>query len=370
MLHCKIAHLTSAHPRYDTRIFVKMCCSLSEKYDVYLIVADGQGNEYKNNIHIIDAGKTTGGRISRMTSTVNNVFHAAIKIDAAIYHLHDPELIPIGLKLIKSGKKVIFDAHEDLPVQIFSKPYLSTPAKILLSKLVSLMETVFCARFSAVITATPYIRDKFLRINSKTVDINNFPLLEEFCAINYTKKQNEIVYIGELASTRGIKEIVQSLRFTNNITLNIAGHFSETETETAVKNLSEWKHVNYYGFLNRQQISELLQRSKIGLVTLHPTENYRVALPVKMFEYMASGLPVIASDFPLWKDIIEKHECGICVDPLDPKAIGNAINLLMNQPEVAEEMGQRGRLAALSIYNWNSEKNKLFDLYDDLLDIR
>ena len=107
-----ITHLTSAHPRYDTRIFFKECISLAKNYKVNLIVADGLGDEEKNTVYIYDVGKVEG-RLNRIFKTTKKVLQRAIELDSDVYHLHDPELIPIGLKLKKMGKKVIFDAHED-----------------------------------------------------------------------------------------------------------------------------------------------------------------------------------------------------------------------------------------------------------------
>lgn len=365
----KIAHLTSVHPRYDTRIFVKECSSLAEiaEHSVSLVVADGLGDEVKNNVAIIDAGARTGGRLSRITRTVSAVYGKALELDADVYHLHDPELMPIGLKLKKRGKTVIFDAHEDLPKQILGKPYLNKAAKIILSKASEMYERYACRRFDAIVTATPYIREKFLRINPQTVDINNFPILGELSNDTpWDVKKNEVCYIGGIAKIRGILEIVEAMSHTRNVRLNLAGSFESSQTHLLSSRTPGWDKVNELGFLGRAAIADLLSRSKAGLVTLHPTQNYMDALPVKMFEYMAAGIPVIASDFPLWRSIVETAECGVLVDPLDPEDIAKAIEYLITHPYEAEKMGQNGKKAVMDIYNWECEKRKLFALYSQL----
>jgi glycosyltransferase involved in cell wall biosynthesis len=365
----KLIHLTSAHFRYDTRIFIKMCSSLAEHgYDVSLVVADGLGNEIKNGVSIFDVGVKTGGRLSRMTKTVNKVFKKAIEFDADIYHLHDPELMPVGLKLKKIGKKVIFDAHEDLPKQLLSKPYLNPLSKVALSKAFEIYEQFVCSKLDAVITATPFIRDNFLKINPNTLDVNNFPILEEFSnTSDWSQKQNEVVYVGGITKIRGIEEVVEAMAFTVNVCLNLGGIFSEKATEEKVKELQVWSKVNELGFLNRKEMNVVLAKSKAGLVTFLPAPNHVDAQPNKMFEYMSAGLPIIASDFPLWREIVEGNECGVCVDPLDPKAIGKAIQYVIDNPDEAEKMGNNGRKAVNEKYNWNSEEKKLFLIYEEVL---
>ncbi|MDD2367840.1 MAG: glycosyltransferase family 4 protein [Sulfuricurvum sp.] len=365
----KITHLTSAHPRYDTRIFVKMCCSLAriEGYNVSLIVADGKGDEIKNGVSIIDIGIDKSGRIARMTKTVQNVYRQALHLDSDIYHLHDPELLTIALKLKKQGKKVIFDSHEDYPKQLLNKPYLSPFAAKTLSFVFTHYQKYICSRIDALVTATPYIRDQLLTVNSNTVDINNFPIIEEFAhPIAWNFKKNEVVYLGAIAAVRGIKEMTLAMGLVKNARLNLGGIVHEDDTYKEVQSYDGWKNVNELGFLNRNEVAQILSNSKAGLVTLHPTSNYPDALPVKMFEYMIAGIPVIASNFPLWQEIVEGNQCGICVNPLDPKAIVEAINWIIDHPIEAEAMGENGINAVKNLYNWGKEEKKLFALYSNL----
>jgi glycosyltransferase involved in cell wall biosynthesis len=365
----KITHLTSAHPRFDTRIFIKMCSSLARKenYEVNLIVADNKGDEVKNGINIFDVGKKAG-RVNRIFKTTQKVYQKAIELDSDIYHLHDPELIPIGLKLKKIGKKVIFDAHEDVALQILSKSYMNIVLRSILSKSFLVFEKFAFKKFDYIVTATPHIRDKFLKINAHCMDINNYPKLEEFDldAIK-EKKENAVCYIGSIAAIRGIKEIVRAMEHVGDVKLLLAGDFREKDVEAEVRSYKGWNKIEELGFLDRIGVANVMSRSLAGLVTLHPIINYQDALPVKMFEYMAAGLPVIASNIKLWQKIINDAKCGICVDPLDPKAIAQAIEYIVKNQAVAKDMGQSGKKAVLEKYNWSIEEAKLFSVYEELI---
>lgn len=369
MARVKIAHLTSVHPRYDTRIFLKMCRTLSISYDVTLIVADGKGDEEKDGIKILDVG-VLPGRLNRIFKTTAEVYKKAMELDVVVYHLHDPELIPIGVKLKRSGKVVIFDAHEDVPKQILSKPYLNRFFKFVLSKAFSIYEKVSCKKLDAVIAATPQIAKKYLNFNIRSIDINNFPLLEEMdLDLNYeSRRANNICYIGGITKIRGILEIVQALEFVKAGTrLLLGGTFSEVSLKKEITVEKGWKSVEELGWLDRKRVRKILRESIAGLVTFLPAPNHIDAQPNKMFEYMSAGLPVIASNFPLWREIIEGNECGLCIDPLNPKEIAEAINYLISHPEEARLMGERGRIAIQEKYNWSNEANKLISLYNRLL---
>ena len=196
----KVCHLTSAHNRYDTRIFLKECSSLAKNgYEVSLIVADNLGDESKSGVKILDVGKNNYSRLSRFTKTTRKVFRKAYSIDADVYHFHDPELMFYAYRLKRLGKKVIYDVHEDLPRQLMSKPYLGYVIKKVLPFLLEQIENFLAARFDLVITATPFIRDRFLKINKNTIDVNNYPLLEELYSVDHSiQKKNQICYLDSI----------------------------------------------------------------------------------------------------------------------------------------------------------------------------
>ena len=321
----KITHLTSAHPRYDTRIFIKECCSLTkiEEYQVSLIVADGLGDEEKNGVAIYDIGQLEG-RLNRIFKTTKKMLKRAIELDSDIYHLHDPELMPIGLKLKKLGKKVIFDAHEDLPKQVMAKHYLHSFVKKVLSASISIVETFISKRVDYVVAATPLIKDKFVAKQIQSIAINNFPILDELIVIEPTFKTNTLCYIGLLYETRGVKEIVQAIEGLD-VKLIIAGKFFDKNFEEEIQGLAGWKQVDFRGFVDREGVKKILEESIAGLVTLHPTPSYVEAYPVKMFEYMSAGIAVISSNFPLYKSFVEKSQCGLCIDPLNVEEIRKAM---------------------------------------------
>lgn len=364
----KVVHLTSVHQRYDARICLKECMSLSENYLTFLVVADGKGDEILKQLNILDVGKFHG-RKSRILDGSKAILKKALELNADLYHLHDPELIPIGLKLKKYGKKVIFDAHEDFPKQILTKHYLPVPVRKIISTCAEIGERILCRKFDGIVGATPFITDKFLKINHNVVNINNYPKIEELQSIDNPQRiSGQVCYIGGISIERGIIEIIQALTKTkNNVNLVLAGKFHSDQLEKDIQQDEGWRKTDFIGFVGRKEIQKLLSTTQIGLVTLYPTISYLDSLPVKLFEYMCAGIPVIASDFPLWREIVLKHNCGLCVDPQKPEEIAKAIDYLIDNPQIAEEMGRNGFKAVQTEFNWANEEAKLLKFYESMI---
>lgn len=336
-------------------------------HKVSLVVADAAGAALHDRVHIVDVGAQQG-RVARIVHSTRQVLAAARALDADIYVLHDPELIPAGMQLKRQGKKVVFDSHEDVPTQLRGKPYLGPRSAALLARTFQAYERYACHRFDGIVAATPFIRDKFMPINQHTVDINNYPILDEFDApSSWSEKAQQVCYVGNITAMRGIRELVRACSLLRSpATLALAGQFDTSALAAEVAVHPGWRRVQGLGQLDRGGVRDVMARSMAGLVTLLPVPNYLDALPVKMFEYMAAGIPVIASDFPLWRDIIEGNDCGLNVDPRKPAAIAAAIDYLTTHQEDARRMGENGRRVVRDKYNWHTESQKMLAFYDAL----
>lgn len=367
----KVCHMSSAHRGLDVRIFHKECCSLANNsYEVTLVISATNTEMAKaasNNIKLIKLNSIEK-RWKRILFQNYRCYREALKTKSDIYHFHDPELIPFALLLRLRGKLVIYDVHEDVPKDIMHKDWIPLFTRKVISKLTSLIEYIAAKYFFEVITSTPFILKRFKKANIKAICVNNFPLDSDIPReVSANRDVNQVCYIGGITKQRGLEEIVISLAYVgDNVQLNLAGNFMEVGFEEKLHKLDSWGKVKAYGYVGREKIREILSKSSAGLVTLHPTSTYIDSLPVKLFEYMAAGLPVIASDFPLWREILDKHQCGILVNPESPVEIAGAIKRLINDEDQAIRMGANGRQAILNEYNWANEEKKLIRLYEEL----
>ena len=176
-----------------------------------------------------------------------------------------------------------------------------------------------------------------------------------------------VCHEGALSAIRGIVELVRACELLQSpVRLSLAGDFSEAALATRMLARPGWRRIDALGRLGRPGIGDLRASSRAGLITPHATPGHLGAPPATMFEYMAAGIPVIASDFPLWRAVVEAHACGLCVDPRDPPAIAAAIDYLASHPDIARRMGGNGRKAVCARYNWPREASKLIQFYEHL----
>ncbi len=208
----EVCHITTTHPQTDVRIFHKECLSLTKAgYSVSLILANG-ASETNKGVKIIGVNIPVRGRVERIIKTSNQLYKKALSLDADVYHFHDPEFLQCALKLKKLGKKVIYDVHEDVPRQILAKFWIPSILRKFISVVFEQYENYVASRLDGIVAATPFIRDRFKRINPKTIDVNNYPILQkEDISQSTTNKERAVCYVGGLDENRGISDLVAAV---------------------------------------------------------------------------------------------------------------------------------------------------------------
>lgn len=365
----KIMIFSSVHQYDDSRIFHKQAVSLAKAgYNVELHAVAEFEERVEQGVCI--AGVMRVNKKWKRLMLGWELYKRARKSNADLFHFHDPELLPWGALLRwRTGKPVIYDAHEDLPKQIYTKPWIPVKFRKPLSAIVKRIEKGLAKKLDCIITATESIQEQFKEAK-KTVVIKNYPLPMKVVEAEHTPNGNMILYIGGVSYLRGFREMIQMMEYIPselNAELHIIGPLQHIAMEDQDTQKLDKKRIFLHGRVPFAEVKTWLSKGKVGLVCLHPVENYRESLPIKMFEYMAAGLPVVATNFPLWGKIIDGNECGFTVDALDPCEMAQKVALLLRDGEMNHQMSCNGMRAFREKYNWLVEEEKLLSLYQEVL---
>ena len=362
-----LVHVTTVHPRFDTRIFRKECGSLRDAgYKVSLVVADGNGDATVDGIDIHDVGGTTG-RLRRMLLLPLRAFNRVRSLKPATVHFHDPELLPMAFCLRMLGYKVIYDAHEDLPRAILSKHWIKPAIRSIVASASEFVEDFCSRRLNAVVTATPHIAKRFRAVQPTTISVTNYPILSETAdAVERQPDPRTFAYIGAISRKRSAVEMVKAAAIAD-ARIVMAGPFESEALKDELAAMPEWKNVEYLGIIKHDRVWKVMAGAAGGLLLFYPEPNPVNSVPNKMFEYMAGGLPILCSDFEDWREIVVANDIGLTCDPVDPHSIAEAMRRIIDDPEAAAAMGQRGRDVVMAKYRWENEAAKLVALYEQLL---
>jgi glycosyltransferase involved in cell wall biosynthesis len=356
----RVVHLTSRHPADDVRIFLKECRSLANAgFEVHL-VAPGAVTEVRDGVAIHGFEPADGVRPLRIARRLWRSWRVARSVRADLYHFHEPELVPVGILLKLGGSRLVYDVHEDALSELESAPHRGGGRRIGLRS----FEALARRSCDAFVAATPAIAGAFPP--GRTIELLNYPLQEEFAdASEGARGSTNIVYVGLITRIRGLREMVEAMHHVRDpqARLVLIGEFETAGLEQEARALPGWERVEFLGKLGRGEVRERLAASRAGLLVFQPVPNHTRALPNKLFEYMAAGLPVIASDFPYWHELLDPVGCATFADPLDPGRIAAAIDTLLADEEHARAMGRRGAAAVRERLNWQLEEPKLLELY-------
>ena len=371
MKKIKVCHLTSVHPQFDIRIFRKQLVSLANAgYDVYQISQGESGK--KDGVNLIGLGEIPDSRLKRILFFTRKIYQAALELDADLYHIHDPELLPFAVKLAKQGKIVIFDSHENVPGQIAEKTYIPKFFRNIIANIYASYEKRAVRKLAGAITVTPNLTKILKSYNPNTVTITNYPLLSEAKedeVRQVDEKQFKFCFPGLISEEWCHLELLEAIRDLD-VEYTLCGLYHD-DYLPLLKEHPSWAKVNYLGVVTRDDVIEIINSNNVGIALARKMPNTfwdeGTLGNTKLFEYMLHKCPVCCTNFTLWQEIVEQYDCGICVEPDQPEQIKEALIWFMDNPEEAEKMGERGYQAIIDKYNWSTQETILVDFYSKLL---
>jgi glycosyltransferase involved in cell wall biosynthesis len=366
-----VAHIAILHRATDTRIFENQCRSLAAAgLDVHFLVGAPECSERDGVRFRPLAERWERPPLRRQWRRQYRAWSQAWRLGAGIYHLHEPHLIPLGLALKLRGARVVYDVHEDYPSHARSK-LAGRPLRAgFKSGLWEAMEAVARRTLDGFVCAGEDIARRFP--SDRVTVVHNYPRADEHraAAIPYAERPPTVLFVGLQRRVRGFWEAVRAMDVLPeglDCRLRLVGRADPPELLDEAASHPGWRRVEYVPWQPRESLLRELGRARIGLAALHPVPNQMSCLRSrKLFEYMASGLPVIVPDVPGWRGVVDDARCGLAVDPLDPHAIAKAIEYLLGHPDEAEEMGRRGRNAVSTRFNLDAEFGGLLSLYRTL----
>ena len=361
--------MSTVHSPTDTRVFQKECKSLEKAgYEVHLVI---QGKDEVVDGVVLHGLRHPKNRVDRMSFLVEEALRHALEVDAELYHLHDPELLRIALRLKDAGKHVVFDSHEFYRYQIAEKQYLPKRIAEVASRVYAAYEAKVCRQIDAVIVpCTRQGYNPFEGRARRVIYIDNYPILHDLKCESQGRStfSNAICYVGGLTYNRGITHLIKAA-YTAGVTAILAGPIDNAYL-TKLKSLPEYQCVDYRGFVDREGVDRIISESFCGAAALLNVGQYWLGdnLPTKAYEYMAGGIPFLMSPTHYAQKFAKEYPCCLLVDPEDVVAYSDAIRMLRENPEMARKMSKIGYLALINEFNWQREANKLIGLYEEILD--
>ncbi len=362
-----VVHASSVHPALDNRIHWRQCGSLAKAgFDVRHVILGDKPERGAEGVTIVSAGKRQQ-RLARMTVGAFRVLSSVVKQRAQIVHIHDPELILLVPFFKLFGLKVVVDLHEDPTLQIMHKNVPAGLTRVLLP----LMRLGLAASRPFVdLFVTAWTHPRLPDKPDKVIEVHNYPGELEFQsdeAPAYASRDRLAVSIGSNHKERCFIEMTEAARLLKgSVELKIVGPLFPESLKDEYANEIEEAGVNLTGRKEHQDVEKILNSARVGLCLLYPTPQYKLAEPTKLFEYLSVGLPVVGADMGPTAEVLRRHDCGILVDPKDPKAIAEAIQRICDDESLADTFSKNALQAAAS-YTWERQVEGLVVAYHRIL---
>ena len=364
--------LAPVHYYDDTRVFQKEAKTLAADGYRVLLLARAEHSLIEEGVEVIPL-PLVKRRLLRFLS-LPRVFWRALRLNGDVYHLHNPDTLPIALLLKLLGRRVIYDSHEDFSKDILERQWIPRMLRPFLAKWIPFLEGVVGRVADRSIAPIPSVRRL---LGNKAVMIENLPvsqgpLVDRAYAYAETLPNDayfRVVYVGTIGSTRGLFTMVDALEIVNRSVPCRLWLIGPSHDDTAIieaKARSGWRFVDYIGKLPQSQAFGYVIKSDAGLVAIPDVGGNSQLSSNKLYEYQLFGVPFIASDFEKWRNSMQVGS-GLFVRPGDTHDLAEKMVWLAEHADERKEMGVQGRNLILTSYNWEVESEKLLTVYRDIL---
>jgi glycosyltransferase involved in cell wall biosynthesis len=313
------------------------------------------------------------------------MFNRAIQERPFSFHCHDLITSLIGIAAArKVGARCVCDFHEwwseNVKYDYWKKKYIPYSEKE--KRFFKRVEKLIMAKADAVIVVCESIAKELCRETTndtrKVHVIRNIPPVETSDEeksvplrdqISISKDQLILLWQGGTGKGRNIEPIIEALAYAPSVTFVIRGPCLDAFGQgyrSIAERVGARDRLILLDSIPSVEVVRGAMGADIGIWSLERLcKNFTYALPNKVFEYLAAGIPVMAANFPEVKKLVEDKGVGMCFDPDDPKSIGATLNHLSDNPKLRLEM--RRRIPSL-LQSLNAEKEwqKIVDLYDGL----
>lgn len=371
-----ICHCTIAHSQLKSRTFHRQLLPLAAKGFEIRYLSPVASSTIIPGVRLIPIPRRKG--VWGLLAFWPELLRKLLRQQADLYHFQDPQLLPLALALkLIFRKRVVYDAYEDFPSIAAAKRSLPSLLRPVAAALVGLTERTAARFCDAIITADPITLCRFARIrSSKKLVFYNFPNLDFFPAPLLGHPNFDLVYRGGISQRTGIFVLLEALGLLaldrRAPKLLLVGYFDNANDEKLLKRriagLGLGRCVQICSRIPHEEMARVLGRARIGVSPLLPIPKFQKNIPVKIFEYWACCIPVVATDLAPTRPFFRHGEAGLLVRPGSAQELAAAIAWLLDQPESAQRMGGRGRQLITERFSNAKEVQKLRRLFEFVTD--
>ncbi|HVM25455.1 MAG TPA: glycosyltransferase [Candidatus Limnocylindrales bacterium] len=366
---------------HDSRVEKEARTLVEAGYAVTIVADAGPGlpeRERRDDSDVVRVARR-GSRLPGIRFIVHELrlLRTLLRLRPEILHAHDSNaLIPVALAARRLGIGFVYDAH-DL--------WLGRPRRersrlgfFLHQAWYTVIERLLIPRAAAAITVSPpivrHLQDRYgldhvalvanyperAAVDAPPVDLRELP---GGSAIDPDRPV--VLYLGGLMGGRGLEQLVDAIALTRSAQLVLLGDgLLAAPLRERAQRAGIGERVHLLPPVEPDRVVSVTSGADVGVSPIVPScLNYRYSLPNKLFQYMAAGVPVVASDFPQVREIVEGERCGLVADTTRPAAVAAAIEAILADPAEARAMGERGRSAVRRQLNWRAAAKVLLEVY-------